>query len=324
MQSWSSCVVPVCDFNSQTKERKICVKIIANTINVQEGDIASDLKIKEKLWSIEFMLLRKTEATQCWQITKNLENRKFVQRNLRIGEFNMGKLLSLLARDNSADCCGPKSSYDIFLDFENAQPTSDELEVYKEIAEVLEKSDKILEEIQIYKVRGHLCTISHFLVVEASWLEILLFLKKTRTHTHMIYFILMGRLIISSGDESERVFFVSEKNMIVRNRDMKRLLNNKIVIIFISPNQGCGARNQGSDLGGVSRSAAESVDSGATAGRELEELLFALAWAGKDRSETARATCWRQIESDAAPWDPASASEAVSGNIGICPEIRRV
>lgn len=65
----------------------------------------------------------------------------------------MGKLLSLLARDNSSsECCGPKSSCDIFLDFENAQPTSDELDVYKEVNEVLIKSDRILEEIQIYKV----------------------------------------------------------------------------------------------------------------------------------------------------------------------------
>lgn len=63
----------------------------------------------------------------------------------------MGKLLSLLARDNS-DCCGPKSSYDIFLDFENAQPSPDEYEVYQEIHLVLLRSDKILEEIQVYKV----------------------------------------------------------------------------------------------------------------------------------------------------------------------------
>lgn len=64
----------------------------------------------------------------------------------------MGKLLSLLARDNSSDCCGPKSSYDIFLDFENAQPSADELEVYLEISEVLLTSEKILDEIQVYKV----------------------------------------------------------------------------------------------------------------------------------------------------------------------------
>lgn len=64
----------------------------------------------------------------------------------------MGKLLSLLSRDQNSDCCGPKTSYDIFLDFENAQPTSEELEVYKEVNEVLKKSDRILEEIQVYKV----------------------------------------------------------------------------------------------------------------------------------------------------------------------------
>lgn len=67
----------------------------------------------------------------------------------------MGKLLSLLARDNSSDCCGPKSSYDIFLDFENAQPNSDnasEIEVYNQVHQVLIQSDKILEEIQCYKV----------------------------------------------------------------------------------------------------------------------------------------------------------------------------
>lgn len=67
----------------------------------------------------------------------------------------MGKLLSLLARDNTSDCCGPKSSYDIFLDFENAQPNAEnasEIQVYGEVNQVLIKSDKILEEIQVYKV----------------------------------------------------------------------------------------------------------------------------------------------------------------------------
>lgn len=65
----------------------------------------------------------------------------------------MGKLLSLLARENnSAECCGPKSSYDIFLDFENAQPTELEFEVFQEVHQVLESSDRVLEEIQVYKV----------------------------------------------------------------------------------------------------------------------------------------------------------------------------
>jgi CYRIA/CYRIB Rac1 binding domain len=64
----------------------------------------------------------------------------------------MGKLLSLLARDNSSDCCGPKSSYDIFLDFENAQPSPSEQEVYDAVNQVLVRGDTILEEIQVYKV----------------------------------------------------------------------------------------------------------------------------------------------------------------------------
>lgn len=82
------------------------------------------------------------------------------QKSERITKVStMGKLLSLLARDNSSsDCCGPKSSYDIFLDFENAQPSLDELEVYEEIHEVLLISDKILEEIQVYKVSHPIIT----------------------------------------------------------------------------------------------------------------------------------------------------------------------
>lgn len=67
----------------------------------------------------------------------------------------MGKLLSLLARENNSDCCGPKSSYDIFLDFENAQPTELEYDVYQEVHKVLLKSEQILDEIQIYKVSNH-------------------------------------------------------------------------------------------------------------------------------------------------------------------------
>ena len=64
----------------------------------------------------------------------------------------MGKLLSLLARDNSSDCCGPKSSCDIFLDFENAQPSPSEAPIYNEVHSVLEKSYEILELVQVYKV----------------------------------------------------------------------------------------------------------------------------------------------------------------------------
>lgn len=62
----------------------------------------------------------------------------------------MGKLLSLLARDDS-NCCTPKT-YDVFLDFENAAPTETEREIYDEVERVLRESDAVLEEIQCYKV----------------------------------------------------------------------------------------------------------------------------------------------------------------------------
>ncbi|KAI5637149.1 protein FAM49A [Phthorimaea operculella] len=64
----------------------------------------------------------------------------------------MGKLLSLLARDDSNCCSSPR--YDIFLDFENAAPTDTEREVYEEVQRVLLESESILEEIQCYKGAG--------------------------------------------------------------------------------------------------------------------------------------------------------------------------
>lgn len=64
----------------------------------------------------------------------------------------MGKLLSLLARDDS-NCCTPKN-YDVFLDFENAAPTEIEREIYDEVERVLRESESVLDEIQCYKVRS--------------------------------------------------------------------------------------------------------------------------------------------------------------------------
>uniref|UniRef100_A0A453YK34 CYRIA/CYRIB Rac1 binding domain-containing protein n=2 Tax=gambiae species complex TaxID=44542 RepID=A0A453YK34_ANOAR len=64
----------------------------------------------------------------------------------------MGKLLSLLARDEST-CCTPKT-YDVFLDFENAAPTDLEREVYEEVDHVLRQSEIVLDEIQCYKGAG--------------------------------------------------------------------------------------------------------------------------------------------------------------------------
>ncbi|XP_065213495.1 CYFIP-related Rac1 interactor B [Planococcus citri] len=64
----------------------------------------------------------------------------------------MGKLLSLLSRDDST-CCSPQK-YDVFLDFENAQPTASEKDVYEEVQKILLKSESILEELQCYKGAG--------------------------------------------------------------------------------------------------------------------------------------------------------------------------
>ncbi|CAL7940791.1 unnamed protein product [Xylocopa violacea] len=64
----------------------------------------------------------------------------------------MGKLLSLLARDEST-CCTPQK-YDVFLDFENAQPSDLERETFEAVQRVLKNSESILEEIQCYKGAG--------------------------------------------------------------------------------------------------------------------------------------------------------------------------
>lgn len=64
----------------------------------------------------------------------------------------MGKLLSLLARDES-NCCSPQK-YDVFLDFENAQPTEGERAVFEEVQQVLLSSEGILEELGVYKGAG--------------------------------------------------------------------------------------------------------------------------------------------------------------------------
>lgn len=72
----------------------------------------------------------------------------------------MGKLLSLLARDDS-NCCTPKS-YDVFLDFENAAPTETEREIYDEVERVLRESDAVLDEIQCYKVGSRVLAFFFF------------------------------------------------------------------------------------------------------------------------------------------------------------------
>lgn len=60
----------------------------------------------------------------------------------------MGNLLRLLSRDDT-----PK--YDVFLDFENAQPTQMEEETYTMVHQVLQHSKKILRELQLYQGAGN-------------------------------------------------------------------------------------------------------------------------------------------------------------------------
>ncbi|GIY92957.1 CYFIP-related Rac1 interactor B, partial [Caerostris extrusa] len=60
----------------------------------------------------------------------------------------MGNLLRLLSRDDT-----PK--YDVFVDFENAQPTQMEEETYQIVNDVLQHSKRILFELQLYQGAGN-------------------------------------------------------------------------------------------------------------------------------------------------------------------------
>ncbi|KAL1420407.1 hypothetical protein MTO96_024233 [Rhipicephalus appendiculatus] len=59
----------------------------------------------------------------------------------------MGNLLRLLSRDDA-----PK--YDVFVDFENAEPSESEQETYYVVQDVLQHSRDILLELQTYKGAG--------------------------------------------------------------------------------------------------------------------------------------------------------------------------
>ncbi|XP_013789450.2 protein FAM49A-like, partial [Limulus polyphemus] len=60
----------------------------------------------------------------------------------------MGNLLKLLSRDET-----PK--YDVFVDFENAQPSESEKDTYLIVQEVLQHSRDVLQELQMYKGAGN-------------------------------------------------------------------------------------------------------------------------------------------------------------------------
>ncbi|KNC22434.1 hypothetical protein FF38_08858 [Lucilia cuprina] len=99
----------------------------------------------------------------------------------------MGKLLSLLARDDS-NCCTAKS-YDVFLDFENAAPTETEREIYEEVERVLKESEAVLEEIQVYKGAGKEIreAIADPSLQEKAWSAVLpLVIKLKRCYEHSL------------------------------------------------------------------------------------------------------------------------------------------
>ncbi|VVC42134.1 Protein of unknown function DUF1394 [Cinara cedri] len=60
----------------------------------------------------------------------------------------MGKLLSLLLREDS--CCSAQHKYDVFLDFENVQPTASELELFDDVQIVLTEASDVLSDLKNY------------------------------------------------------------------------------------------------------------------------------------------------------------------------------
>nr|XP_006820198.1 PREDICTED: protein FAM49B-like [Saccoglossus kowalevskii] len=80
----------------------------------------------------------------------------------------MGNLLKILAKDESA------SKIDIFLDFENAQPTHPEFEVWQIVNSVLVHSDRVLEDLQKYRgageeIRQAISNPSHDQLQQIAW-----------------------------------------------------------------------------------------------------------------------------------------------------------
>lgn len=76
----------------------------------------------------------------------------------------MGNLLRLLSRDpdelsmrwlHHSSSGGPNGNMDLFVDFENAQPTESEMEVHSRVAEMLLEAREILNEIRQYKGAGN-------------------------------------------------------------------------------------------------------------------------------------------------------------------------
>uniref|UniRef100_A0A3Q1MH36 CYFIP related Rac1 interactor B n=1 Tax=Bos taurus TaxID=9913 RepID=A0A3Q1MH36_BOVIN len=65
------------------------------------------------------------------------------------GYLNMGNLLKVLT------CTDLEQGPNFFLDFENAQPTESEKEIYNQVNVVLKDAEGILEDLQSYRGAGH-------------------------------------------------------------------------------------------------------------------------------------------------------------------------
>ncbi|XP_063885066.1 CYFIP-related Rac1 interactor B-like [Scylla paramamosain] len=63
----------------------------------------------------------------------------------------MGNLLRLLARDDAGNSCCSHQKYDVFLDFENAEPSAQERHLYEDVAAVLRGSHAVISDLQQYK-----------------------------------------------------------------------------------------------------------------------------------------------------------------------------
>jgi len=63
----------------------------------------------------------------------------------------MGNLLRLMSHDSDGSCCGIPENVDVFVDFENAQPTEEERVLYGEADAILLEATEILKDLTSYK-----------------------------------------------------------------------------------------------------------------------------------------------------------------------------
>ncbi|EDO39426.1 predicted protein [Nematostella vectensis] len=93
----------------------------------------------------------------------------------------MGNLLRLLSRDDPGT-----GKVDIFLDFENAQPTETEREVYEVVKGVLDSADRMLEELRSYPgasqaIREAISNPMNEDLQEIAWREVVPLVGKLKT-----------------------------------------------------------------------------------------------------------------------------------------------